>query len=81
MAESIALLIGVDEYRHLSPLRYAGADTQALADVLVECCGFKPSNVAVLSDRAPGADDDPTRAHPDFYGYLDPLVFVESHRP
>jgi murein DD-endopeptidase MepM/ murein hydrolase activator NlpD len=25
-------------------------------------------------------DDDPTRAHPDFYGYLDPLAFVEAHR-
>jgi len=26
-------------------------------------------------------DDDPARAHPDFYGYLDPTSFVESHRP
>jgi len=26
-------------------------------------------------------DDDPSRAHPDFYGYLDPIAFVESHRP
>jgi murein DD-endopeptidase MepM/ murein hydrolase activator NlpD len=26
-------------------------------------------------------DDDPARAHPDFYGYLDPLAFVEAHRP
>jgi len=26
-------------------------------------------------------DDDPARAHPDFYGYLDPLAFVESRRP
>ena len=25
-------------------------------------------------------DDDPARAHPDFYGYLDPTAFVESHR-
>lgn len=25
-------------------------------------------------------DDDPARAHPDFYGYLDPVAFVESHR-
>jgi len=24
-------------------------------------------------------DDDPARAHPDFYGYLDPSAFVESH--
>ena len=24
-------------------------------------------------------DDDPARAHPDFYGYLDPTAFVESH--
>lgn len=24
-------------------------------------------------------DDDPSRAHPDFYGYLDPLAFVEEH--
>lgn len=26
-------------------------------------------------------DDDPARAHPDFYGYLDPMAFVEAHRP
>ncbi len=26
-------------------------------------------------------DDDPARAHPEFYGYLDPVAFVESHRP
>ena len=24
-------------------------------------------------------DDDPARAHPDFYGYLDPVSFVERH--
>ena len=24
-------------------------------------------------------DDDPVRARPDFYGYLDPVAFVESH--
>ena len=26
-------------------------------------------------------DDDPARAHPDYYGYLDPVAFVESRRP
>ena len=26
-------------------------------------------------------DDDPTRAHPDFYGYLDPTTFVQHHQP
>ncbi|MCP4542995.1 MAG: M23 family metallopeptidase [Chloroflexi bacterium] len=26
-------------------------------------------------------DDLPARAHPDFYGYLDPVAFVESRRP
>ena len=25
-------------------------------------------------------DDDPARAHPDFYGYLDPMAFVGSYR-
>jgi len=25
-------------------------------------------------------DDDPTRAHPDYYGYLDPSLFVEGRR-
>ncbi len=25
-------------------------------------------------------DDDPARAHPDYYGYLDPIAFVEGHR-
>lgn len=26
-------------------------------------------------------DDDSSRAHPDFYGYLDPIAFVENHQP
>ncbi len=26
-------------------------------------------------------DDDPARAHPDYYGYLDPMAFVEGRRP
>jgi murein DD-endopeptidase MepM/ murein hydrolase activator NlpD len=26
-------------------------------------------------------DDDPARAHPDFYGYLDPTEFVQAHLP
>jgi hypothetical protein len=26
-------------------------------------------------------DADPARAHPDAYGYLDPVPFVEGHRP
>jgi murein DD-endopeptidase MepM/ murein hydrolase activator NlpD len=26
-------------------------------------------------------DDDPIRAHPDFYGYLDPTAFLQHHRP
>ncbi len=25
-------------------------------------------------------DDDPARAHPDYYGYLDPMAFVGSYR-
>jgi hypothetical protein len=24
-------------------------------------------------------DDDPARAHPHYYGYLDPTAFVENH--
>jgi murein DD-endopeptidase MepM/ murein hydrolase activator NlpD len=26
-------------------------------------------------------DDDPTRARPEYWGYFDPMAFVESHRP
>jgi murein DD-endopeptidase MepM/ murein hydrolase activator NlpD len=26
-------------------------------------------------------DDDPSSAHPDFYGYIDPIAFVQRHRP
>jgi murein DD-endopeptidase MepM/ murein hydrolase activator NlpD len=26
-------------------------------------------------------DDDPTRARPEYWGYFDPVAFVESHRP
>jgi hypothetical protein len=26
-------------------------------------------------------DDDPTRAHPDYYDYLDPTAFIEGHWP
>lgn len=46
-----ALLIGVDEYLHATPLRYCGADVRALKDRLV-ANGFPANQVFLLDDKA-----------------------------
>ncbi len=38
-------------------------------------CNGKPAGVAYTWD------DDPQRARPGYWGYLDPTAFIESHRP
>jgi len=52
-----ALLIGIDGYQTLGRLEYCAADARALADVLVERCGYDANRVVVLTDGG----DDPAR--------------------
>lgn len=47
---SHALVIGVNSYQHVSPLRFAAADANAVADALVELFGFPRANIALLLD-------------------------------
>lgn len=49
---SHALLVGIDNYQLASPLSFAGADAQAVADCLTDRFGFRPENVNVLIDGA-----------------------------
>jgi formylglycine-generating enzyme required for sulfatase activity len=46
-----ALLVGVDEYLHCEPLRFAGADMRAMRDRLV-ATGFPDKQVFLLDDKA-----------------------------
>ncbi len=47
---SWALVVGIDAYRHASPLGYACKDAQAFADQLVTRFDFPKENVTVLMD-------------------------------
>ncbi len=60
-AHSFALLIGINAYQHVTPLRYAVNDVTALRDLLVEHFGFPAENVVTLTD-AEATKDGITRA-------------------
>jgi hypothetical protein len=45
-----ALIIGVDNYRHASPLKFAVNDSKAMRDVLVKNYGVNPKNLIELYD-------------------------------
>lgn len=49
--QSFALVIGINEYRNVSPLSIAVNDAEALAEVLVTKLGFPQDKVAVLLDE------------------------------
>lgn len=52
-AESHALVIGVDKYRHVSPLLHAANDARAVAQTLIDRFAFQKKNVRVLlNDQA-----------------------------
>jgi len=55
--DSHALLVGINNYKHASPLDYATNDAETAAKLLVDEFGFKKKNVLLLTDA------DATRAH------------------
>ena len=46
--KSCALIIGINNYQHASPLGYAVSDAQAIADLLAGSLGFEAGNIKVL---------------------------------
>lgn len=48
---SRALLIGIDKYRHSSPLSYAVSDANEIKSVLQTDLGFLPQNIVYLTDQ------------------------------
>jgi uncharacterized caspase-like protein len=48
--KSHALVIGINDYRHVGPLGYAVNDAEALAELLKTSLGFESENVTVLLD-------------------------------
>src|SRR5579859_7963823 len=49
---SWALVIGINEYEHASPLTYAKNDAESVAALLISKVGFLPEHVIVLTDKA-----------------------------
>lgn len=47
---SWAVVVGINEYRHVSPLGYATNDASEFANVLRDRFGFPPANIATLLD-------------------------------
>ena len=80
-ADSWALVIGINKYRHIGPLEIARADAQSVRDVLVERLQFPAKNVELLLDTKATRD----RIMEKFLGYesLDPddrlFVFFAGH--
>jgi hypothetical protein len=79
--ESWALVIGINKYRHVSPLEIARADAESIRDVLVRRLQFPAKNITMLVDaRATRA-----RIMEKFLSYenLDPddrlIVFFAGH--
>jgi hypothetical protein len=48
--DSWALVIGVNNYRHVAPLEIARPDAESIGDILVRRLGFPKSNVSLLLD-------------------------------
>src|SRR5262245_16311185 len=45
MKSKWAFLVGIDDYKYLPPLKYAGKDADLLESKLVEICGFDKTRV------------------------------------
>ena len=50
-AKSWALVIGIDRYRHVSPLAHAGSDAEGVGQVLRRRLGFPDANITLLLDE------------------------------
>jgi uncharacterized caspase-like protein len=48
--QSHALVIGINEYRHVSPLERARKDAEGIAEMLITGFGFPEANVTLLTD-------------------------------
>lgn len=53
---SWALVIGIDNYQHLNPLKYAVSDAAGMAALLVGQLGFRRDRLLVLLDPPPSGD-------------------------
>lgn len=51
-ASSHALIIGINSYKHASPLNYAAADAKAVATILRKRFDFPATNVKLLFNKA-----------------------------
>src|SRR5947208_1789943 len=49
---SWALVIGINTYRHISPLGFARHDAEAITKILTDQFGFPKDNVTLLLDKA-----------------------------
>jgi len=58
--QKIAVLIGVDDYAHIKPLRYTKNDVEALRDQLL-AVGFEPKNVVTLTSGNVETKNRPTK--------------------
>jgi formylglycine-generating enzyme required for sulfatase activity len=56
-----AVLIGVDRYEKLNPLRYCVADARLLMDSLVKNCGYPQSHILLLTDDQADRKFHPTK--------------------
>ncbi len=50
-SNSRALVIGINNYKNVSPLSYAVSDASEIRDILINELNFDPSNVTYLSDK------------------------------
>jgi len=61
--ERWALLVGINSYQAAGELEFCREDAQTLGEVLVECGGFEPNRVVVLTDGAGHPENWPTRGN------------------
>jgi len=54
--KSWALIIGINDYKKVSPLGYARQDAEAFADILESNCGFPRENITILVDQDASRD-------------------------
>jgi hypothetical protein len=75
-SNSWALVIGINNYKHISPLDYAANDANAVAKILVDRFGFPESNVTLLLDDK----GDRETIRKTFSGYADGNLVQDNDR-
>ena len=61
--ERWAILIGIDDYQHLSKLQCCVADVNLMAAVLREHCGYEDDRIVMVTDKAEDTRFRPTRVN------------------